>query len=119
MAHYALPPAMPWRRSNNEGEHMKRVMTMVAVLALGLGSVQLAGAADGKAAYDKKCKSCHNSGMMGAPKFGDKEAWSARAKAGMATLEESVLKGKGKMPKQDMAAEDIKAATEYLAKSGQ
>jgi cytochrome c5 len=57
-----------------------------------------AGAADGKAVYDKVCFACHAQGLAGAPKPGDKAAWAPRIKQGTPALVESVIKGKGAMP---------------------
>ena len=98
---------------------MKHTMIVAAAFGLLMSAAQLGVAADGKEVYDKKCGGCHNKGMMGAPKLGDKAAWETRAKAGEATLDESVAKGKGKMPKQDIPADDIKAANAYILKAVQ
>ena len=34
----------------------------------------------GQATYQSVCKVCHDAGVAGAPKVGDKTAWSARVK---------------------------------------
>ncbi len=39
-------------------------------------------AASGKAVYEANCAGCHNSGVAGAPKPGDKAAWSERIPQG-------------------------------------
>lgn len=57
-----------------------------------------AGPVDGKAVYDKVCFACHQQSVAGSPRLGDKEAWAPRIKQGIATLVQSVLKGKGAMP---------------------
>lgn len=102
---------------------MKHAMIVVTALAVLSGAAQLAAAADGKAVYDKSCGSCHNKGLMGAPKLGDKAKWEPLIKNGQAALEEAVLKGKGKMkPKAGnsaLTADDIKASTEYMIKQAQ
>ena len=101
-------------------KHAMIVMTALAVLA---GTAQLAAAADGKAVYDKSCASCHNKGLMAAPKLGDKAKWEPLIKTGQPALEESVLKGKGKLkPKAGndaLSADDIKASVEYMIKQSQ
>ncbi len=52
----------------------------------------------GKTLYDANCASCHNSGMMGAPKPGDKAAWAPRIAQGNALLVSHSIKGfKGKL----------------------
>lgn len=98
---------------------MKQTTTIIAAFALLMLGSQLSFAADGKDVYDKKCGGCHNKGMMGSPKLGDKDKWAALAKTGNAALEESVAKGKGKMAKQDIPADDIKAAVAYMLKAAQ
>jgi len=59
-------------------------------------------AAAGKATYDASCATCHKTGMMGAPKVGDKAAWAPRIAQGMNTLVSKSIKGykgtKGMMP---------------------
>ena len=75
---------------------------------------------DGKAAYDATCSVCHAAGVAGAPKAGDKAAWSARLKAakGKAGLYASSLKGKGAMPAKggnaSLSDDAVKAAVDYL-----
>lgn len=52
-----------------------------------------ANAAAGKATYDATCKTCHATGLMGAPKLGDKAAWAPRIKKGNAVLVSNAIKG--------------------------
>jgi cytochrome c5 len=52
-----------------------------------------ANAAAGKAVYDASCVACHKTGMMGAPKLGDKAAWAPRIKQGEAVLVSHATKG--------------------------
>jgi cytochrome c5 len=77
-----------------------------------------ADAGAGKKLYDTACMACHAAGVAGAPKFGDKTAWAARAKAGVDALTASVVKGKGAMPPRGAAAAatdaDLRAAVEYM-----
>jgi cytochrome c5 len=57
---------------------------------------------------------------MGAPKFGDKGAWSARISKGYDSLLTSSLKGKGAMPAQGGGAYsdvEIGKAVAHLANS--
>lgn len=52
----------------------------------------------GKEVVDKVCISCHGSGVNGAPKIGDSEAWSKRASRGLTGLTQTALKGIRQMP---------------------
>ena len=74
--------------------------------------------ADGKAVYDRACIACHQGGVAGAPKFGDKAVWAARIGGGMEALYASVLKGKGAMPPKGgqtaLADAEVKAAVDYM-----
>ena len=79
-------------------------------------------AAAGKAVYDASCASCHKTGLMTAPKLGDKAAWAPRIKQGMAVLVSHSDKGfKGKtgvmMPKggnAKLTTAEIGNAVEYM-----
>ena len=81
-----------------------------------------ATAPDGKKAYDTACVACHGMGIAGAPKFGDKAAWSARIAQGTAVLHDHAIKGfqgkAGVMPPKGGAASmpdaDVKAAVDYM-----
>ncbi len=72
----------------------------------------------GRATYEAVCKVCHEAGVAGAPKFGDKAAWSPRMKTGLDALHASVLKGKGAMPPKGgnptLSDADVKAAVDYM-----
>ena len=102
---------------------MKRTLMMVTALAAMMSAAQIAAAADGQAVYEKNCKGCHDKGMMGSPKLGDKDKWAPLIKNGQATLEQSVIKGKGKMKPNGgndaLTADEIKAATAYLISKSQ
>lgn len=81
--------------------------------------------AKGRTIYQGSCAACHAAGVAGAPKAGDKTAWSPRLGAGAAALYASALKGKGAMPAKggnaSLAESDVKAAVDFLiaqAKSG-
>jgi cytochrome c5 len=71
----------------------------------------------GKKLYESACIACHGSGMMGAPKFGDKAAWSVRGKVGVDALTASAIKGKNAMPARggsQASDAQIKQAVQYL-----
>jgi len=70
------------------------------------------------------CNSCHSTGVLEAPKIGDKAAWLQRAAAegGIDGLTASAIKGKNSMPPKGGAMVsdgEIRAAVEHmLAESG-
>lgn len=71
----------------------------------------------GKKIYDSACMACHGSGVLGAPKLGDKAAWADRIKQGPALLHEHAIKGiRGMPPKGGSAAseDEVKAAVDYM-----
>jgi cytochrome c5 len=45
-----------------------------------------------------QCAKCHGSGVGGAPKIGDREAWAARVKPGVDVMVRSAINGHGGMP---------------------
>jgi cytochrome c5 len=92
-----------------------------------VGSVVDAAPAAPKSGADvaaAACNSCHVAGVLGAPKIGDKAAWSQRlgAEGGIDGLTASAIKGKGGMPPKGGAMvsdAEIRAAVEHmLAESG-
>ncbi len=75
--------------------------------------------ADGKGVFDTTCTACHSTGAAGAPKFGDKAAWTPRLAQGKAALYNSALHGKGAMPPKGgnttLSDDAVKAAVDYMA----
>jgi cytochrome c5 len=49
--------------------------------------------ADGAAAYELGCTTCHGAGIAGAPKAGDKGAWGPRIAQGKTTLYKHAIEG--------------------------
>lgn len=72
----------------------------------------------GKEVYGKTCVACHATGVSGAPKTGDKGAWSGHIHHGLDHMTESVIKGKGAMPARggndNLTDEEIEAAVNYI-----
>lgn len=106
---------------------MKKSKIMRKSLTIALGSLTLllaapTWAADGKAVYESVCKVCHGTGVMGAPKQGDKAGWADRMGQGIAKLEENAIKGfkgkKGVMPPKGgnstLSDDEVKAAVAYM-----
>jgi cytochrome c5 len=103
---------------------MNKIIVTLASALLLAGTVQAEeGNATGKKIYDTKCMACHASGVAGAPKFGDKDAWEPRIETGMDSLMSSVMNGKNAMPPKgtcmDCSEEDLRAAVEYMVQAAQ
>lgn len=80
---------------------------------------QVKGSLDsGQEIYAKACASCHKPGLLGAPKVGDKEAWSALIAAGQEKLVDNAINGIGRMPAKGGASrlsdEEVAVAVDYM-----
>ena len=77
-----------------------------------------AGSRTGEQVYKAVCTNCHQTGVAGAPKLGDKATWAPRIQQGMDTLLQSALKGKGAMPPKggnaSLSDADVRAALEFM-----
>ena len=81
----------------------------------------IAAAKSGQQVFENQCTTCHTSGALGAPKFGDTAAWAPRIAKGYDALLTSALKGKGNMPAQsggDFSDFEIGRAVVYMANKG-
>jgi cytochrome c5 len=92
-----------------------------------VGMVQVKDASDlstlktGDQVFAAQCTTCHTAGALGAPKFGDADAWAPRIKTGYDALLHSALGGKGQMPAQgggDFTDLEIGRAVVYMANKG-
>lgn len=102
----------------------KTNILLAAMTSVGLASVAFSGAvnaADAPKKYNIYCVTCHESGVAGAPKTGDKEAWAAREKlvGGIDALVASSKAGKGAMPKNGLCADcsdaDLKQLIQFMS----
>jgi cytochrome c5 len=77
-------------------------------------------ASAGKALYDATCQACHATGVLNAPKYGNKDDWAPRLKDSMDTVYNYALHGKGAMPPKGGSTAsdaDVKAAVDYMVKA--
>ena len=99
-------------------ERIKPVGTVVIAEASGPK-----GTLTGEQVYGQLCKTCHEAGIAGAPKTGDKGAWAPRVAQGENTMLQHAIAGfqgkTGVMPPKggnpDLTDEEVHRAVVYLA----
>ena len=77
---------------------------------------------DGQQVYQAACVACHDAGIAGAPKLGDKGQWAKRIAKGVDTLYASAVNGTqtsaGVMPAKGgnptLSNAEVKAAVDYM-----
>jgi cytochrome c5 len=75
----------------------------------------------GEQVYTTVCASCHGSGNMNSPKFGDAAEWGPRVAKGFNALLDSALHGKGKMPARggsSLSDLEVARGVVYMANHG-
>jgi cytochrome c5 len=69
-----------------------------------------------------QCSKCHETGLEGAPKIGDRPAWVPRLSRGLNTLVASAIHGHGPMPARgglaDLSDDEIRGAIVYMFNYG-
>ena len=67
------------------------------------------------------CAACHNSGVLNAPKLGDKAGWATRVSKGVDALYAGAINGINGMPpkggRADYSDDDIKKVVDYMLES--
>ena len=89
--------ALPWSTK----AALKQPLWVFLLSALSLASGGVAAQAaerSGKEVVDSVCIACHGAGVSGAPRIGDKKAWSKLASRGLTGLSQSALNGIRNMP---------------------
>jgi cytochrome c5 len=80
------------------------------------------GPRSGEQIVRMQCAKCHQTGVGGAPRIGDRSAWLPRLKLGLDTLILSAINGHGGMPPRGGAADltdpEIRSAVVYMFNAG-
>jgi cytochrome c5 len=75
-----------------------------------------------KQIVEAKCVSCHGTGVGGAPRIGDRNAWAPRVSRGLDTVVASAIHGHGAMPPRggmaDLTDVEIRSAVLYMLNAG-
>ena len=76
----------------------------------------------GKAIVEAQCVKCHGTGVGGAPKIGDRAAWTPRVTQGLDTVVASAIHGHGAMPPRggmaDLTDVEVRNAIVYMFNAG-
>ena len=104
---------------------MKKQLTLISLVLMGFGSTAVH--ADGAAVYNSGCMACHSAGVAGAPKVGDKDAWTDRIAQGIDLMYEHAIVGfqgeAGYMPPKGgfahLSDDDVKLAVDYMVEQSQ
>jgi cytochrome c5 len=96
-------------------------LAFLAVASLATMAATAAGKPDlaaGEKLYGATCVACHGSGVLNAPKLGDKAAWAPRIKQGKPTLYKHALEGFKMMPAKGGNAalkdDEVQSAVEFM-----
>jgi cytochrome c5 len=106
-------------------EHMLNAgagAAVVPVAAIPAAAPAVTAKADGRKVHDTACMACHATGVAGAPKTGDKAAWTPRIAQGANVLHDHAIKGyqgkAGVMPAKGgnaaLSDDEVRAAVDYM-----
>ena len=101
---------------------MKTTLTLIFLSLLLLPSAAFSQdpPMTGEQVYHKTCHACHDNGIAGAPKLGDKQAWADHLaeEGGVEHLYQRAIEGEGAMPPKGgngaLTDEEVKAAVDYM-----
>lgn len=81
-------------------------------------AARIAGVGSPKDIYENNCKMCHQTGVAGAPKLGNRADWAPRISQGLDTLVKAAIQGIRAMPPKGnclkCTPDDIKVTVEYM-----
>ena len=76
----------------------------------------------GKDIVDAQCVKCHGTGVGGAPRIGDRAAWTPRVSQGLDVVVRSAIHGHGAMPPRggmaDLTDTEVRSAIVYMFSAG-
>jgi cytochrome c5 len=103
-----------------KGEQMKAFYIGLIGIASLVAAGNAAAQAKGDEIYKKSCAVCHDGGIAGAPKLGDKAGWAPRIKQGKDALYAIAIKGKpgtgmvAKGGNSSLSDAEVKAAVDFM-----
>lgn len=114
----AAPEATPTEAGQPEAKPAEAAAPAAKTAALVAAAAPVTGKG-GEEVYKAVCSMCHATGLMNAPKFGDKAQWEPRIKQGQDTLVNNALKGIRMMPAKGgnpgLSDAEVAGAVKYMA----
>jgi cytochrome c5 len=96
----------------------RQSIAILLIAAFAGGSAVAADMAKGEKVYKATCLACHATGVLGAPKFGDKAAWTPRVAKGANVLYTDAMNGFKMMPPRggnaSLKDDEIRAAVDFM-----
>lgn len=118
----SLAVAMGGRPKADDEAANARIKPMAQLSLVSAPATAAAGGRSGEDLYKAICGACHEAGVAGAPKTGDKAAWAPRIGVGLDVLVKTAKAGKNAMPPKggsDANDEELTRAVVYMVnKSG-
>ena len=100
---------------------LRNTVLAAAALACAAALAQT-GDRTGKQVVEEQCVKCHQAGVNGAPRIGDRDAWIPRMKQGLDALVRAAIRGHGGMParggRADLTDGEFRAAILYMFNPG-
>lgn len=98
---------------------MKSLLAFFAASLLAVSAVAADGPdpSAGADLYNQSCAACHATGVAGAPKVGDKDAWAPRIAEGMGVMMHIAINGQGAMPPRGASSasdDELRNAVLYM-----
>lgn len=94
------------------------VLALAGLTAIGASAAAKPDLVLGEKTYNATCVACHGSGVLNAPKPGDKAAWAPRIKQGKPALYKHALEGFKTMPARggnaSLKDNEVEAAIDYM-----
>ncbi|MBH32351.1 MAG: cytochrome C [Gammaproteobacteria bacterium] len=76
---------------------------------------------NGEEVYKAVCQSCHTTGVINAPLYGNKDSWGERINKDLSVLYQNAINGIGAMPakggRPDISNKLVKSAVDYIVNS--
>jgi cytochrome c5 len=114
--------AMGGRPKADDESANKRIAPVAHVELAAAAATAAPGQRSGEQLYKAICGACHEAGVAGAPKTGDKAAWAPRIATGLDGMMKTAIAGKNAMPPRggsDANDAELARAIVYIAnKSG-